>query len=240
MTRLNVCCALITLSSAHGPLLLAAKKGMRTIKRAAVRIPRRKTGSRRRRPRCHREGNTGGTRLRHPPAVSAGSPSCTGRKTGPYALSRFCANWRKAACPFPGARKLGILFQPFPPFPALGAGGPPHSEGMARPERPLMLRHRTPFPRRFLRSPGISATLFRFNSSSAWPGSFIRPMSEKGTKNILDNQPAWGIKGIGCCTRHHPAKWPEPILQHNGGQPRRRADYVLYGKVKTATEVPAY
>ena len=26
MTRLNVCCALITLSSAHGPLLLAAKK----------------------------------------------------------------------------------------------------------------------------------------------------------------------------------------------------------------------
>lgn len=26
MTRLNVCCALITLSSAHGPLLLAAKR----------------------------------------------------------------------------------------------------------------------------------------------------------------------------------------------------------------------
>lgn len=213
---------------------------MRTIKRAAVRIPRRKTGSRRRRPRCHREGNTGGTRLRHPPAVSAGSRPAPGERPDhtPYPVS--VRTGERPPAHSPGARKLGILFQPFPPFPALGAGGPPHSEGMARPERPLMLRHRTPFPRRFLRSPGISATLFRFNSSSAWPGSFIRPMSEKGTKNILDNQPAWGIKGIGCCTRHHPAKWPEPILQHNGGSPGAGLTMSYTEKSKQRRKSPLY
>ncbi|KXT47659.1 hypothetical protein HMPREF3038_03019 [Akkermansia sp. KLE1797] len=104
----------------------------------------------------------------------------------------------------------------------------------------MTLRHRTPFPCRFLRRPGLSATLFRFNSSSACTGSFIRPMSEKGTKNILDNQPAWGIQGIGYCTRHHPAKWPEPILQHNGGSPGAGLTMSYTEKSKQRRKSPLY
>ncbi len=239
MTRLNVCCALITLSSAHGPLLLAAKKACGQSNGLLYEFPGGKleAGEDARDAIVREIREELGCAIR---PLCPLAPVLHREKDRPYALSRFCANWRKAACPFPGARKLGILFQPFPPFPALGAGGPPHSEGMARPERPLMLRHRTPFPRRFLRSPGISATLFRFNSSSAWPGSFIRPMSEKGTKNILDNQPAWGIKGIGCCTRHHPAKWPEPILQHNGGSPGAGLTMSYTEKSKQRRKSPLY
>ena len=239
MTRLNVCCALITLSSAHGPLLLAAKKACGQSNGLLYEFPGGKleAGEDARDAIVREIREELGCAIR---PLCPLAPVLHREKDRTIRLIPFLCELEKGRLPIPLEHEsLGFFSsRSLPSLP--WAGGPPHSEGMARPERPLMLRHRTPFPRRFLRSPGISATLFRFNSSSAWPGSFIRPMSEKGTKNILDNQPAWGIKGIGCCTRHHPAKWPEPILQHNGGSPGAGLTMSYTEKSKQRRKSPLY
>lgn len=119
MTRLNVCCALITLSSAHGPLLLAAKKACGQSNGLLYEFPGGKleAGEDARDAIVREYG-------RNSAAPSARCvrwlPSCTGRKTGPYALSRFCANWRKAACPFPWSTKAWDSFPAVPSLPCPG------------------------------------------------------------------------------------------------------------------------
>ena len=63
-------------------------------------------------------------------------------------------------------------------------------------------------------------------------------MSEKIAKTPW-NIPSHEVYKVGCCTRHHLAKWPGPILQPNGGSPDAGLTTSYTGKVKTAAEVPA-
>lgn len=120
MTRLNVCCALITLSSAHGPLLLAAKKACGQSNGLLYEFPGGKleAGEDARDAIVREIREELGCAIR--PLCPLGSRPAPGERPGPYALSRFCANWRKAACPFPWSTKAWDSFPAVPSLPCPG------------------------------------------------------------------------------------------------------------------------
>ena len=62
--------------------------------------------------------------------------------------------------------------------------------------------------------------------------------SDKGSDVAIMSSKSVAVPG--CCTRHHPAKWPEPILQHNGGSPGAGLTMSYTEKSKQRRKSPLY
>lgn len=130
MNTLDVCCALIELPAARGPLLLGAKRKRGSPTGFFTNSPAEKWN----------QGRMPGTPSYGKYGKSWDAPSSPSACSPPYgtrslnalsALSPFCAVWNFAPCPGPWNMKPGVLLPPYAGRTALGACGPPCVKGMA-------------------------------------------------------------------------------------------------------------